>query len=177
MIRFAPLYLFFSSLAVCHAVLLSSLPSLPLWSAEQITIKSQGKAYTINVGDVETFLQTGEGEMPLPEFIKQNPLMRFILLQLLRQEFSLAGMAATNPLIEGIASELLLSQIAQIVRPAGSADGRTALRTALNASFQDGKFSPLRFVKNFPDQEIIIDGDRLADLQKLFADKSPATAK
>ncbi|MFN3926508.1 MAG: alpha/beta hydrolase [Pseudanabaenaceae cyanobacterium] len=152
-------------------VVLWLLGTLPLWSAEQIRIKMRGQQYTISVAEIEHFWQTGETEQELPEVLKQNPFLRLMLLQVLRQELPVPTVtpAQGQEVWLGIAQEILWQQLVQIIRPASGGGSAEMLRTTFNASVRNGKINPLRFIRNFPDREIIIDGDQLADLQKSLA--------
>lgn len=146
--------------------------ALPSFTAEQVSVKYEGKIYSLSIEQIEQFLLTGQSSAPLPAVLKNNPLLRLTALQILYQDIPLSVITkGTHPkILESITSAGVLSQVGQIIRPGGEGDGSAALRTALNASIQEGKFNPMRFIKSFPDREIVIDGDRWNELQKIFTE-------
>ena len=61
--------------------------------------------------------------------------------------------------------DFLLDYIGQIIQmPAGSAH-KQAIRAALILSAQDNQLSILEVIKNYPDEQIIVDGEKLEKLQ------------
>ncbi len=153
---------------VCAVVIASgvfALGALPARSAERVVVRFSDAEYIVDVGDIERFLLTGQTELPLPEPLKRNPLFRLAVMQLLRQEIPIASIKVdtTQQSLMNLAGEILLEQITLIIqgdRP------KESLRQALNASIRGGKFNPLRFVRSYPEPELIINGDRLLELQK-----------
>jgi hypothetical protein len=139
--------------------------AVPAHSAERVILRFRDAEYSLDLGEVDRFLLTGETELPLPEFLKQNPLFRLALQQFLRQEIPINSIRVGNgdQTLINLAGEMLLSQIVLFIegdRP------KESLRQTLNAAIRGGKFNPLRFIRSYPEPEIIINGDRLLELQK-----------
>ncbi len=139
--------------------------AVPAHSAERVILRFSDAEYSLDLGQVERFLLTGETELPLPEFLKKNPLFRFAVMQFLRQEIPIASIKldSTQQSLMNLAGEMLLEQVSWLIqgdRP------KESLRQTLNASIRGGKFNPLRFIRSYPEPELIINGDRLLELQK-----------
>jgi hypothetical protein len=154
--------------AVVIACAATALFSLPVHSAERVILRFSDGEYSLDLGQVDRFLLTGETELPLPEFLKQNPLFRFAVMQFLRQEIPIANTRVGNAdqTLVNLAGEMLLDQIALFIEGDRS---KESLRQTLNASLRAGKFNPLRFIRSYPEPEIIINGDRLRELQKMLS--------
>jgi hypothetical protein len=151
--------------ALVVALVVTALSAVPVQGAERIVVRFSDGEYSLEVGEIEQFLLTEKTTLPLPEVLKQNPLFRFALLQFLRQEIPISSIkldSSQQPLMT-VAGEMLLEQMALFIegdRP------KESLRQALNASIRGGKFNPLRFLRSYPEPEIIIRGDRLLELQR-----------
>jgi len=153
--------------AVVIASTAIALFSTPAYSAERVVLRFSDVEYRLELGQIDRFLLTGDTELPLPDFLKQNPLFRLAILQFLRQEIPISTIRLGNAeqTLLNLAGEMLLEQIALFIqgdRP------KESLRQTLNASLRAGKFNPLRFIRNYPEPEIVIDGDRLRELQKVL---------
>jgi hypothetical protein len=58
-----------------------------------------------------------------------------------------------------------LGYIGQIIQMPSGAAHKQAIRAALILSAQDNQLSILEVIKNYPDEQIIIDGENLEKLQ------------
>ncbi|BBC24263.1 alpha/beta hydrolase [Pseudanabaena sp. ABRG5-3] len=113
---------------------------------------------------LEEFALTGDLDTPLGDFLRQNHSISFILQNSLKQEIPI-NLVALDKALNHTIGDFLLDYIGQIIQmPAGSAH-KQAIRAALILSAQDNQLSILEVIKNYPDEQIIVDGEKLEKLQ------------
>jgi hypothetical protein len=173
--------LFFRSLGhkisrlLCKAnvVLLGALVIIPLQSkqvlaAEEIVFKYGIASHSVSIEDLEHFAATGEMSRSvrfLFDFTKQNPQ---IARRILVQEFSVEPVLASN-LANSVPGEVVLSGVSQLIYPKSERASIQALRGALIVSASDdNKVSLIELFRNYPTQQMYVDGKLLAKTAKDF---------
>lgn len=113
---------------------------------------------------LEEFARTGDLDTPFGDFLRQNHSISLIIQHSLKQEIPINLVVLDKALNHPIGN-FLLDYIGQIIQmPSGNAH-KQAIRAALILSAQDNQLSILEVIKNYPDEQIIIDGEKLEKLQ------------
>ncbi|MEH2152401.1 alpha/beta hydrolase [Nostoc sp.] len=135
--------------------------STPAFAAERVVLKYGIFRESLSVEELSTFAQTGE----LSGLLKVN-------LALARQDPKAIRQYLTKPVkvnpvfldkvLNSQIGNIILDQISQVTyTPSRTAD-RQALRAALVLSAsQDGQVSLIEIIKNYPTNEVEVDGNRL----------------
>ena len=133
-------------------------------AAEKITFKYGIFSEDITNKQLEEFSLSGTLDTPLGSFLKQNASLSLILQYSLNQEIPV-NIIALDKALNHIIGDLLLDRIGQVIQmPAGDSH-RQALRSAIILSAKDNKLSILELIKNYPDEQVVIDGEKLKKLQ------------
>lgn len=146
-------------------VLISStcllLLSTPVLAAEQIVLKYGIFRESLSAQELSTFAQTGE----LSRSLRVN-------LALARQDPKAIRQYLTEPVkvnpvfldrvLNSRIGNIILDQISQVIYTPSRRADRQALRAALALSAsQDRQVSLIEIIKNYPTNEVEVDGDRL----------------
>lgn len=133
-------------------------------AAEKITFRYGIFSEDITNKQLEEFSLSGTLDTPLGNFLKQNASLSLILQHSLNQELPV-NIIALDKALNHIIGDLLLDRIGQVIQmPAGDSH-RQALRSAIILSAKDNKLSILELIKNYPDEQVVIDGEKLKKLQ------------
>ena len=129
-------------------------------AAEKITFKYGVFSEVITSNQLEEFVLTGDLDTTLGNFLKQNAALNFTLQRSLKQQIPVS-ITVLDKYLNSIIGEFLLDRIGQVIQmPAGDAH-RKAIRSALILSSQDNQLSILEVIKNYPDEQVVIDGENL----------------
>ncbi len=171
--------LFFRSLGhqvsrlLCQAnvIFLGALAIIPLQSkqvlaAEEIVFKHGIASHSVSMEDLNHFAATGEMSRSvrfLFDFTKQNPQ---IARRILVQEFPVETVMVSN-LANSAPGEIVLSGVSQLIYPKSDRASIQALRGALILSASDdNKVSLIELFRNYPTQQMYVDGKILARTAK-----------
>lgn len=135
--------------------------STPAFAAEQIVLKYGVLRESLSVEELSTFAQTGE----LSRSLRVN-------LALARQDPKAIRQYLTEPVkinpvfldrvLNSQIGNIILDKISQVISTPSRKADRQALRAALILSAsQDGQVSLIEIIKNYPTNEVEVDGDRL----------------
>ncbi|MGF1932935.1 MAG: alpha/beta hydrolase [Nostoc sp. ChiQUE02] len=135
--------------------------STPAFAAEQVVLKYGIFRESLSVEELSTFAQTGE----LSRSLRVN-------LALARQDPKAVRQYLTEPVkvnpvfldkvLNSQIGNIILDQISQVISTPSRRADRQALRAALVLSAsQDGQVSLIEIIKNYPTNEVEVDGDRL----------------
>ncbi|MFN6482813.1 MULTISPECIES: alpha/beta hydrolase [unclassified Nostoc] len=135
--------------------------STPAFAAERVVLKYGILRESISVEEISTFAQTGE----LSGLLKVN-------VALARQDPKAIRQYLTQPIkvnsefldkvLNSQIGNIILDQISQVISTPSQKANRQALRAALVlAANQDGQVSLIEIIKNYPTNEVEVDGDRL----------------
>ncbi|WP_442944463.1 alpha/beta hydrolase [Nostoc sp.] len=156
----------FNLLGLCRVLVLVSIICLlflstPAFAAERIVLKYGIFRESLSVKELSTFAQTAE----LSGLLKVN-------LALARQDPKAIRQYLTKPIkvnpvfldkvLNSQIGNIILEQISQVISTPSQRANRQALRAALVlAANQDGQVSLIEIIKNYPTNEMEVDGDRL----------------
>ncbi len=135
--------------------------STPAFAAERVVLKYSIFRESLSVEELSTFAQTGE----LSGSLKVN-------LALARQDPKTIRQYLTKPVkvnpvfldkvLNSQIGNIILDRISQVTYTPSQRANRQALRAALVLSAnQDGQVSLIKIIKNYPTNEVEVDGDRL----------------
>ncbi|MEH2176342.1 alpha/beta hydrolase [Nostoc sp.] len=135
--------------------------STPALAAERVVLKYGIFRESLSVEEISTFAQTGE----LSGLLKVN-------VALARQDPKAIRQYLTKPVkvnsvfldkvLNSQIGNIILDQISQVISTPSQTANRQALRAALVLSAnQDGQVSLIEIIKNYPTNEVEVDGDRL----------------
>ncbi|WP_373529690.1 alpha/beta hydrolase [Nostoc sp.] len=135
--------------------------STPVFAAERMVLKYSIFRESLSVKELSTFAQTGE----------LSPSLR-VNLALARQDPKAVRQYLTEPVkvnlvfldkvLNSRIGNIILDQMSQVIYTPSRRADRQALRSALVLSAsQDGQVSLLEIIKNYPTNELEVDGNRL----------------
>lgn len=130
----------------------------PTIAAEKISFNYGIANQSVSLEELETFANTGAISPSLDtlfEFTGHNPKLIRLLLQ---QEIAIDTVTASN-MLNSFMGEYILDRASNIVNSGASRGNREALRGTLIASANDdSKISLLEVWRNYPTEEVIVDG-------------------
>ncbi|MDF5717688.1 MAG: alpha/beta hydrolase [Rhizonema sp. NSF051] len=132
-------------------------------AAEKIVFKYGIFHASVPVSELTTLAETGEASLRLNFFLSQahqDPqTLRNTLIKEVTVSPVLLDRALNNPI-----GELLLDQISQTIHTPSNQANQQALRSSIVLSAnQDNKVSLIEILQNYPNQEVDVEGKRLAD--------------
>lgn len=133
-------------------------------AADKVILKYGIFSEDITNKQLENFSRTGDLDTPLGDFLRQNRSISFILQHSLKQEIPI-NLVVLDKALNHTVGDFLLDYIGQIIQMPSGAAHKQAIRAALILSAQDNKLSILEVIKNYPDEQIIVDGEKLEKLQ------------
>jgi hypothetical protein len=158
-------------LCKANVIFLGALVIIPLQgkqvlAAEEIVFKQGIASHSVSMEDLDHFAATGEMSRSvrfLFDFTKQNPQ---IARRILVQEFPVETVMVSN-LANSAPGEIILSGVSQIIYPKSDRASIEALRGALVVSASDdNKVSLIELFRNYPTQQMYVDGKILAKTAK-----------
>jgi Alpha/beta hydrolase of unknown function (DUF1400) len=139
-------------------------------AAEKVVLKYSAIRMTLPVSELEIFAETGKMSPALEMLLgnaKKNPeTFRRSLIRPVKVNQSFLDRTLNSRV-----GEIVLDEVGQVIRtPSGNAD-RDALRSALVLSASnDHEITLLEAMKNYPNSEVHVEGDRLVEVySKLVA--------
>ncbi|WP_448267827.1 alpha/beta hydrolase [Nostoc sp. DSM 114159] len=131
------------------------------FAAERVVLKYGIFRESLSVEEISTFAQTGE----LSGLLKVN-------VALARQDPKAIRQYLTQPIkvnsefldkvLNSQIGNIILDRVSQVISTPSQRANRQALRAALVlAANQDGQVSLIEIIKNYPTNEVEVDGDRL----------------
>ena len=132
-------------------------------AAEKVVLKYSAIRMTLPVSELEIFAETGKMspglEMLLGKAKKEPETVRRSLMRPVKVSQSLLDRTLNSKV-----GEIILDEVAQVIRtPSGKAN-REALREALVLSAtNDNEITLLETMKNYPAAEVDVEGDRLVE--------------
>jgi len=136
----------------------------PTIAAEKITLKYGIFSESVTNNQLEEFVLTGNLEGSLGDLLKQNTSLNLILQKSLKREIPIK-ISTLDKALNHIIGEFFLDRIGQVIQmPAGGAN-KQAIRAALILSAQDNQISMLEVIKNYPDEELVVDIEKIEKLQ------------
>ncbi|MDZ8029811.1 alpha/beta hydrolase [Nostoc sp. DedSLP04] len=135
--------------------------STPAFAAERVVLKYGIFRESLSVEELSTFAETGE----------VSPLLK-VNLALARQDPKAIRQYLTQPVkvnavfldraLNSQIGNIILDRVSQVISTPSQRANRQALRAALVLSAnQDGQVSLIEIIKNYPTNEVEVDGDRL----------------
>lgn len=130
-------------------------------AAEQVVLKYGDFQGTISFQELSDFVETGKTTPTLTAYLqaaKQDPAQARKALK--------SGIKAEPAFLENLLSgwtgPILINQIGQVIHPPGKQLDEQALRTSVSKSIsQEGEVTLLGAIRNYPDNSVEIEGDRL----------------
>jgi hypothetical protein len=148
------------------ALVIIPLQGKQVLAAEEIVFKYGIASHSVSLEDLEYFAATGEMSRSvrfLFDFTKQNPQ---IARRILVQEFPVETVMVSN-LANSVPGEVVLSGVSQLIYPKSDRASIQALRGALILSASDdNKVSLIELFRNYPTQQMYVDGKILAKTAK-----------
>ena len=137
-------------------------------TAERIVLFSGTWRKSVTLEEITTFAETGETSPTLDDYFqatKHDPTTVIIVLTSpVAAELSLLDQGLNN-----FVGDILLDQLGTVIRTPANRSNREALRSALILSAKDdNRISLLELMQNYPTPEIWVDGDRLAEANRLL---------
>ncbi|UNU27390.1 alpha/beta hydrolase [Microcoleus vaginatus] len=132
-------------------------------AAEKVVLKYSAIRMTLPVSELEIFVETGKMspalEMLLGKANKDPEAVRSSLTRPVKVSQSFLDGTLNSKL-----GEIILDEVGQVIRnPSGNAN-REALREALVLSAtNDNEITLLEAMKNYPNSEVYVEGDRLVE--------------
>jgi hypothetical protein len=148
----------------------------PASPAERIVLRYSGSILeaSVSVGELTELAETG---IPSPELkfyldrLNQDPNN---LRTALVTEVPVSGVRLSQALYHPV-GEFLLDQMGEVIQTPARQANRQALRAAMvNSALNDNKITLLEVLKNYPTQEILINGDRLTQIVQQLQQLSQA---
>ncbi len=133
-------------------------------AAEKITLEYGIFSESVTSNQLEEFVITGNLEGTLGNLLKQNSLLNLTLQKSLKREIPIK-ITILDKALNNVVGEFFLDRIGQVIQmPAGGAN-KQAIRAALILSAQDNQISMLEVIKNYPDEELTVDIEKIEKLQ------------
>jgi len=132
-------------------------------AAEKVVLKYTIIQMTVPVSELETFAETGQMSPALQMLLGKAEKNPETVRRALRKPVKVnSGFLAQA--LKSKPGEMILDEVGQVIHtPAGGAD-REALRSALVLSAsQDNEITVLEMIKNYPTDEVHVEGDRLVE--------------
>ena len=138
-------------------------------AAERVVLKYGVLQRSVSVDELSTFAETGEASPTLESYFRmahENP-------QEIRR--TLNRDAEVNPrLLDQIANSpvgnIVLDQVSEAIHTPSRRADRQAMRSALVLSASDDRrISLIEVIRNYPTQELFVDGDRLIEASERIA--------
>lgn len=150
----------FLFLIVSTGILLSSTVAT---AAEKVVLKYSVIRMTVPVSELETFIETGQLSPSLEMLFgeaKKNPER---VRRSLKEPIQVSPRFLDQAL-NSTPGELILEQVGEVIQPPSGENNPQALRSALVLSAQeDGEITLLETIKNYPTEEVHVEGDRLVE--------------
>jgi hypothetical protein len=159
---------FFSkaNVIVLGTLLIIPFQSKQVLAAEEIVFKHGIASHSVSIEDLENFAATGEMSRSVSflfDFTKQNP---YVARRILVQEFPVETVMVSN-LANSAPGEVVLSGLTQLIYPKSDRASVEALRGAIILSASDdNKISLIEIFRNYPTQQMYVDGKILAKTAK-----------
>ncbi|QKQ72388.1 alpha/beta hydrolase [Nostoc sp. TCL240-02] len=137
--------------------------STPAFAAEQVVLNYGIFRESLSVGELSTFVQTGELSRSLRvdfALARQDPK---VIRQYLTEPVKV-NLVFLDRVLNSQIDNIILDQISQVIYTPSHRADRQALRSALVLSAsQDGQVSLIEIIQNNPTNEVEVDGKRLED--------------
>jgi len=135
--------------------------STPAFAAERVVLNYGIFRESLSVEELSTFAQTGKLSTSLRvnlALARQNPkAIRQYLTEPVKVNPVFLDKVLNSPV-----GNVILDQISQVIHTPSRRADRQAMRAALILSAsQDGQVSLIEIIKNYPTEEVEVDGDRL----------------
>lgn len=133
-------------------------------AAEKVVLKYSAIRMTLPVSELEIFAETGKMspalEMLLGNAKKDPETVRRSLIRPVKVSQSFLDRALNSKV-----GEVILDEVGQVIRTPSGNENRDALRSALLVSASnDNEITLLETMKNYPNPEIDVEGDRLVEV-------------
>lgn len=140
----------------------------PTIAAEKINFNYGIARQSVSLEELETFANTGEISPSLDTLFKFTGDNPRLIRSLLQQEISLDTVTASD-MLNSFVGEYVLDRASNIVNSGASRGNREALRGTLIASANDdSKISLLEVWRNYPTEEVMVDGESWMAMTKGF---------
>ena len=137
-------------------------------AAERIVLVSGAWRRSVSIEDITTFVETGETSPGLDEYFQTTKHDPTVVILMLTSPVT-ADLSLLDQALNNILGEVFLDQLGTMIRTPADRSNREALRSALILSAKDdNQVSLLELMQNYPTQEIWVDGDRLAEANRLL---------
>jgi Alpha/beta hydrolase of unknown function (DUF1400) len=133
-------------------------------AAEKVVLKYSAIRMTLPVSELEIFAETGKMSPALEMLLgnaKKNPeTVRRSLIRPVKVSQSFLDRTLNSKV-----GEVILDEVGQVIRTPSGNENRDALRSALLVSASnDNEITLLETMKNYPNPEIHVEGDRLVEV-------------
>ena len=133
-------------------------------AAQKVVLKYSAIRMTLPVSELEIFAETGKMspalEMLLGKANKNPETVRRSLIRPVKVNQSFLDRALKSQV-----GEVILDEVSQVIRTPSGNTNREALRSALLLSAsQDNEMTLLETMKNYPNPEVHVEGDRLVEV-------------
>jgi Alpha/beta hydrolase of unknown function (DUF1400) len=133
-------------------------------AAEKVVLKYSAIRMTLPVSELEIFAETGKMSPALEMLLgnaKKNPeTVRRSLIRPVK-----VSQSFLDGTLNSKVGEVILDEVGQVIRTPSGNENRDALRSALLVSASnDNEITLLETMKNYPNPEIHVEGDRLVEV-------------
>lgn len=133
-------------------------------AAQKVVLKYSAIRMTLPISELEIFAETGKMspalEMLLGKANKNPETVRRSLIRPVKVNQSFLDRALNSQV-----GEVILDEVSQVIRTPSGNTNREALRSALLLSAsQDNEMTLLETMKNYPNPEVHVEGDRLVEV-------------
>lgn len=136
--------------------------SAPAMAAEELVFTYGPFRPSFSVAELEEFAETGNVPSSLRFYLRVANVDSEVLRTILTEELTLS-LKLVDDVLNTIPGEFALFEIGQIVHTPSRQANIQALRAAMVLSVsEDNKISFLEFLKNYPTQQVYVDGVNLA---------------
>jgi Alpha/beta hydrolase of unknown function (DUF1400) len=128
-----------------------------------VVMKYQIFRRSIAVADLDQFAKTGKTTRPLRTYLRMSGQDPAKIRKTLTDEVDVNAVTL-DQVLNSFVGDIALGQLSQyIYTPSQQEDGK-AIRAALVLSASgDNRVSLMEVIKNYPTQEVYVDGDRISD--------------
>lgn len=144
----------------------------PALGAETVILKYGIIKLPVQMTELENFVATGEMSPTLTLLLSKTPQRADTVRRTLGKSIRVNPEFLEVTLNRKI-GQIMLDQVGQVIYPNDGQKDREGLRSALLLSAQDNRqLTILETIKNYPSEEVIVDGERLMELYQKIANLS-----
>ncbi|MGB3693896.1 MAG: alpha/beta hydrolase [Spirulinaceae cyanobacterium] len=140
-----------------------SLVATQAQAAEKVILKYRFLRESISVPELTTFAETGELSSSLNAYLGLANKEPDDLEEALTKEVKVNAILLSK-ILNTTPGEMILDQLSEVIHTPTQRASRQSLRSALvKSALPDGKITLLEVLQNYPTQDVIVEGERLAE--------------